>query len=248
MAKAHVILVHGAQHQPVVWDPVIQLLQAAGHNTSAPRLPSASFTPPPSSMHEDTVVIKQAIVDAIDQGATSIVPVFHSYGGIPGSDALATLTPDQKTKIAKMLYISSFIVAKGSSLATVQLEVPWYSNAENGLVTCKDPISVFYNDVQPDDAAKAVEALVPTAQDAFLSPAQHEGWAEFPVTFVLCTEDNAWGPADQQRMIDLCRAREGRKGGPEAVEVVTLKSSHSPMLSMPEECVKIIRRAAGESV
>lgn len=119
---------------------------------------------------------------------------------------------------------------------------------QDGLVTCKTPIPTFYNDLSPDEAAKAVTGLVPTAADAFTDPSQHEGWAEFPVTFVLCTEDNAWGPADQQRMIDACRTREGRKGGPEGVEVVTLKSSHSPMLSMPGECAKVIRRAAGEVV
>lgn len=81
-------------------------------------------------MTEDTNVIRASIVDAINQGATSVVPVFHSYGGIPGADALATLAPDQKAKIARAVYIASFIVEKGSSLAGVQLEVPWYSQTE----------------------------------------------------------------------------------------------------------------------
>lgn len=81
-------------------------------------------------MTEDTTVIKNALVKAIDQGATSVVPVFHSYGGIPGSDALALLTPEQKTKITKAVYISSFVVKKGSSLAGVQDEIPWYSQTE----------------------------------------------------------------------------------------------------------------------
>lgn len=66
------------------------------------------------------------------------------------------------------------------------------------------------------------------------------------MTFVLCTEDNAWSAADQERMIELCREREGRRGGKEGVEVVRLESSHSPMLSMPEVCAGVIRRAAGE--
>lgn len=133
MAKSHIVLVHGAQHLPIVWDPLIQTLRAAGYTTSAPRLPSSSFTPPPSSFSEDTVIIKQAIVDAINQGATSVVPVFHSYGGIPGSDALAILTPDQKSKIPRAVYISSFIVEKGSSLAGVQFEKPEYAHIEVSL-------------------------------------------------------------------------------------------------------------------
>ena len=118
---------------------------------------------------------------------------------------------------------------------------------QNGGVTVPQPIPVFYNDVDPAEAAEAAASLLPTAAEAFLSTTEHEGWAEFPVTYVLCTEDNALGVPFQQEYIDTCRSREGRKGGSEAVEVAVLKSSHSPMLSMPGECFNIIRKATGEA-
>lgn len=82
--------------------------------------------------------------------------------------------------------------------------------------------------------------------EAFTSPAQHEGWVEFPVTYVVCAEDNAIPVADQLEMVETCRKRAGRTGGAAAVEDVTLQSSHSPMLSMPVETGAVIRRAAGE--
>jgi alpha-beta hydrolase superfamily lysophospholipase len=120
MAKSHFVLVHGAHHQPQHWDLLVKVLQQAGHTTSTANLPSVSVTPPPEALNADIAAIKQAIVDAITQGAESIVPILHSYGGIPGFEALATLTADEKAKIARVICISAFIIPKGESLVSVQ--------------------------------------------------------------------------------------------------------------------------------
>jgi hypothetical protein len=120
MAKAHFVLVHGAYHQPQHWDPLIKLLQSSGHATSTARLPSVSFTPPPECFKADAAAVKQAVVDAVAQGATTVVPVFHSYGGIPGFEGLATLTPEEKAKIPRVICISAFVIPKDNSLVSVQ--------------------------------------------------------------------------------------------------------------------------------
>jgi hypothetical protein len=51
--------------------------------------------------------------------------------------------------------------------------------------------------------------------------------------------------AAQYKSIEVCRSSMGRKGGRDAVDVVTLESGHSPMLSMPRECAKIIVESVG---
>ena len=51
----------------------------------------------------------------------------------------------------------------------------------------------------------------------------------------------------QRSAIEVCRSREGRKGGREAVRVVEMESGHSPFLSVPEETREVILRAVGES-
>ena len=116
----HFILVHGAYHQPAHWSPLTTLLQASGHRTSTPRLPSVSATPIPNCLAADISAVKQSVVDAIANGAESVVPIFHSYGGIPGFEALATLTDEEKSKIPRVICISAFIVPKGESLVSVQ--------------------------------------------------------------------------------------------------------------------------------
>ena len=115
-----VVLVHGAYHQPQHWDPLVKFLHQSGHQTSTPRLPSVSATPIPDCLAADISAIKTAVVDAIANGSDSIVPIFHSYGGIPGFDALATLTDEQKSKIPRVICISALIVPKDNSLVSVQ--------------------------------------------------------------------------------------------------------------------------------
>lgn len=121
MSKTHhFILVHGAYHQPQHWEPLVKVLQQSGHRTSTPRLPSVSAIPIPDCLAADISAIKTAVLDAIASGSESVVPIFHSYGGIPGFEALATLTDEEKSKIPKVVCISAFIVPKGDSLVSVQ--------------------------------------------------------------------------------------------------------------------------------
>ena len=64
---------------------------------------------------------------------------------------------------------------------------------------------------------------------------------------MLCKNDEALTVSYQRSAIEVCRSREGRKGGREAVEVVEMESGHSPFLSVPEETREVIMRAVGES-
>ena len=87
--------------------------------------------------------------------------------------------------------------------------------------------------------------LLPHVLEAFFTPTQHDGCADFPVTYILCTKDEALTVSYQREAIEVCKSREGRKGGQEAVEVVEMESGHSPFLSMPEETKEFILRAVG---
>jgi len=120
MAKPHFVLVHGAWHSPQHWDPLVKVLQQAGYSTSTAKLPSVGTTPPPEVLKADIAAIKQVIVDAIAQGAASIVPIVHSYGGVPSFEALATLSADEKERIARVICVSAFVIPKGTSLASEQ--------------------------------------------------------------------------------------------------------------------------------
>jgi pimeloyl-ACP methyl ester carboxylesterase len=285
MPKTHFVLVHGAYHQPQHWDPLVTLLHQSGHQTSTPRLPSVSATPIPDCLAADTIAVKTAVVDAIANGSDNVVPVFHSYGGIPGFEALATLTDEEKSKIPRVICISAFIVPKGDSLVSVQkpdsrnyveinvrnfpISFPFHFtsvvtsntsrvpsttnqiltnilNRQGPTATVPTPIPIFYSDVPASAAEHAASLLLPHVLEAFFTPTQHDGCVDFPVTYVVCTKDEALTVSYQRSAVEVARSREGRKGGREGVEVVEMESGHSPFLSVPEETVEVILKAIGE--
>lgn len=89
--------------------------------------------------------------------------------------------------------------------------------------------------------------LLPHVLEAFFTPTQHDGCADFPVTYVVCKNDEALTVSYQREAIEVCRSRQGRKGGRETVEVVEMETGHSPFLSVPEETVEVILKAVGET-
>lgn len=127
-------------------------------------------------------------------------------------------------------------------------DIATYMHEQGDRATIADPIPIFYNDVDPTVAANAAAALLPHTIPAFIETTQHDGCAEFPVTYVVCNNDKALSVAYQHQAIEVARTREGRKGGPDGVEVVTLESGHSPFLNKPEEVAEILRNAAGEAL
>lgn len=112
--------------------------------------------------------------------------------------------------------------------------------------TVPTPIPIFYSDVPPSAAEHAASLLLPHVLEAFFTPTQHDGCTDFPVTYVLCTKDEALTVSYQREAIEVARSREGRKGGRESVEVVEMESGHSPFLSVPGETREVILRAVGE--
>ena len=145
MAKAHIVLVHGAYHQPQHWNALVKVLNAAGHTTSTPRLPSVSHTPPTDVLNADVTAIREAVTKAVAEGASSVVPVFHSYAGIPGFEALATLTSAEKAKIPRVVCIAAFVIPKENSVVSVQEE---RSRTYVEIDVCRSPLFVFLSDLR----------------------------------------------------------------------------------------------------
>lgn len=134
----------------------------------------------------------------------------------------------------------------GRDLQQKQNPNPNFCQKQGPTATVPSPIPIFYNDVEPSAATHAASLLLPHVLEPFFTPTQHDGWADFPVTYVVCKNDQALTVSYQHSAIEVCRSREGRRGGREAVEVVEMESGHSPFLSVPEDTIKVIVGAVGE--
>jgi len=75
--------------------------------------------------------------------------------------------------------------------------------------------------------------------------------SSIPISYMLTVNDRAVPLKVLRGMVEA--AIEGRKaasptGSGGNVRVVEVEAGHSPMLSKPEECVRLIREAAGEKL
>jgi hypothetical protein len=269
MAKSQIVLVHGAFHSPYHMEPLASLLRASPYNYTVrvPQLPSSAEKSPTQSFEADVATIKTTIEEAaLDGDFPDIVPVFHSYASSPGFDAIASLRPEVKKQIKRVVLIAAFVLPKGSSLTSnTNGEVaPWAErrvrpespssesshcvtsklirrNVQDELVVVPDPIPTFYADVPASLAETCAAHITPHSYEAISHPAQYEGWRDVPVTYILCTNDAAVVTEWVQRPAIALLQEHGEKG----LEVVELESSHSPFLSQAEKCAEVIGHAMG---
>lgn len=176
--------------------------------------------------------------------------LYHSYGGVPGSEALAPyLTPRPKPgygKILRLVYIAAFVLPVGGSLiaALQNKPLPWFIVSKDGeLVEPDQPEEIFYNDLEPAVAGPLIEKLKPHAYRTFWSEMTVAPWKEVKATYVMCSLDNAIPLPVQELMVGM--ARDLAPGSFDVVE--RLEASHSPFISKPKELAEILLRAA-ESV
>ncbi|KAF2168582.1 hypothetical protein M409DRAFT_21332 [Zasmidium cellare ATCC 36951] len=246
MSNLHFVLVHGAYHRAWHFKFLQEELEKAGHKVSTLDLPSGSEDgPEDNAMSADTSAIKSALETAASHSPT-IVPVFHSYGGIPGSDAAAELSEAAKNKVLRLIFIGSFIFPANTSLLslsggkTASWAQPVPENPKYRYVP--DPIPTFFHDVEPARAQEAAAHLVQNAVSAFREPTKYAGWSGFECTYVFCEEDRVVPSAAAERMLGAMTEAQRKRWRTEEIG-----GSHSPFLSRPAELARLLGRiTAGE--
>ncbi|KAL2802452.1 alpha/beta-hydrolase [Aspergillus granulosus] len=250
-ASTTIIFVPGAWHSPECYRKLLQPLQAEGYNTSLVYLPTINPSVPQPDWSADVTAIKTAIKTAADSGQ-KVRLVVHSYGGLPGSEAVKDL--DWKTRernslpggVTHLLYVCAFIVPLGQSLlrAVGGKDLPWWDvSPDRRTMAPLTPEKIFYNDLPPEseEVRTAVAALSPQSYQAFGSEVTYEAWRDVPTTYLYCLRDQAIDIGVQRKFVeDIARGA--------GIRTESVDAGHSPFYSAPEELVKVIKRAAGEKV
>ena len=262
MARIHIILVHGAYHQPWHLHLLTTLLEEAGYAVTVPRLPCASENPPDGGLEADVNAVKLALESATEH-SDGIVALCHSYGGVVLSEAAAEISEEAKKKIKRLIFLAAFVpLVPGFTVRQGGEAFPWEVTASEVSLRCqrflnqnaytgptiqdklsivKDTVNMFYHDVPHALAAEAASRVVPHSNKCFNTPTKHAGWKPYPCAFVITTEDHVAPPAMIRWMLDEMFK------DPEVEarwDVHELASSHSPFLSMPEKCAEIIIKYA----
>src|SRR5574341_110990 len=101
--KPNIVLVHGAWADGSSWSGVIQRLQEAGYNVTAPQFPLTSLA-------DDVARLRQVL--AVQDGPTRVVG--HSYGG-----QIVTALGTDAPNVVGLVYIAAFGLDEGESIGAL---------------------------------------------------------------------------------------------------------------------------------
>lgn len=198
---------------------------------------------------DDVKGVRDAIVAETTQGR-NVVLVVHSFGGAVGSSAMKGLTLQKPSSqhegtghvIGFFMIASGFVITGKTFLDGFDGKPPpiWECDWETGVANITvDPKQLFYHDLPSEEGDYWVGRLQQQAAKAFVTGADvaYAGWKEVPVWYLAAVEDQAL-PIEAQRFFVQGAQAEG--GNVTLREIV---SSHSPMLSKPEETAKVLLEA-----
>ena len=221
MARPRLVLVQGACHQPWVWGPLTEHLE--GWEVEPVDLPSST----PGVMG-DLAADTAAVREALTRDERPVAVVAHSYGGVPVGEAVGGLT-----HVVRSFYLAVSMLPPGESVLSAAGGCPPYWERDEGSATfgAVDPERWFYGDVAPGLREQAVGHLRRQSTASFesrTSTSPHP--VQPPVTYVLCTEDQA--PPQVQEAMTAAAGCE---------EVLRFETSHSPMLSATAALARVVR-------
>lgn len=266
--KPTIVFVNGAWHKSDCWDAVTSRLSEHRYPFHITDLLSSGGDLS-TTVADDAAHIQKSISKLVASGKELIV-VMHSYGGIPGTEsAKGLLKKDRQAEgklggIISLVYVTAFLLPPMASLSSflgpmppwVVFDVSTYHRERNvPLKSCQKitslnrlkgdkilvdkPENIFYNDLPESQAKKFASKLTHQDKPSFYTPLTYPAYNEVPVSYLLCEQDNAIPLVAQQAMVNI---------GGQGVTTHVCSASHSPMLSMPEKVVDVIRTAAGEDI
>jgi len=223
--RPNIVLVHGAWADGSSWSGVIERLQEAGYNVTAPQFPMTTL---------DANVARLREVLAVQNGPTIVVG--HSYGG-QIITALGTDAPN----VVGLVYIAAFGLDQGESIGALLQGPPTPALAhlrvdQQGFawIPQSDFVNYFAPDVDPEEANVMYAVQQPLALSALGEVMGTPAWKTLPSWYMVATNDQALPPAAERFF--------AQRMGATTVEIA---SSHVAMVSHPDAVTKLIRQAAG---
>jgi pimeloyl-ACP methyl ester carboxylesterase len=231
-APATVALVHGAFADASSWNGVIERLQAAGVQVTAPAVPLRGIS------HDSAYV-----ASFLKQIPGPVLAVGHSYGGAVISNAasdagnvvglvfVAAFAPDDGEVLGEVEATS-----KDSVLMTALVPLQYPEGDGTAAEFAIDPAKfhdAFAADLPPERTAMMAATQRPAAQSAFSEPSGKPAWKSLPSWAVVATGDTAAGA-------DVIRSMAERADA----TITEVEGSHVIMISQPAAVTEVILTAA----
>jgi pimeloyl-ACP methyl ester carboxylesterase len=229
-----VVLVHGAFADASSWSGVVERLQAAGMQVTAPANPLRGIS-----------VDSAYIASFLKQIPGPVLAVGHSYGG-----AVIANAATDASNVVGLVFVAAFAPDEGERLgevesgskdsvlnaALVPLQYPTGQDSETAVEFAIDPTKfrdAFAADLPPTQTAMMAATQRPVAEAAFSEPSGRPAWKSSPSWAVVATGDKAAGT-------DVIRSMAERAGA----TITEVEGSHVIMVSQPGAVAEVIMAAA----
>lgn len=243
------VLVPGSFSPASFYEQVTSKLQALGYGVYETNLKSVSDgSATPATMYDDADYIHGVVEKLADQGNNVIVAV-NSYGGVPGTEATKGLSVSEREHSGKqgggaligILYLASFIAPVGKCL----LDLVRPESAT--MLTSGDPYLALdtklmgptsFGDLSQAEQEHYSALLLKHSTVSFTNKLTHPGYKYTRSTFAVSSNDKAVPPELQRQLVN-----DANKQGAD-IQMVELHSDHCPMISHPDEVVKLLLQLA----
>jgi len=225
--KISVVLVHGAFADGSCWAKVIPLLRAKG-------LDAVAVQNPLSSLADDVAATKRVL----DHVGGPVLLAGHSWGGAVITEA------GNNPHVIALVYVAAGAPDDGQSFNDWWKDYPPEAGAakikpygSDGYValTPKGVETCFVQDLPADEAAVVYATQGPLAARCFDDKNSKAAWRIKPSWYIV---------AEQDRMIPSAVQRDS--AARMNSNMLTLPSSHVPMLSRPREVASFIENAVAQ--
>jgi pimeloyl-ACP methyl ester carboxylesterase len=224
------VLVHGAFADASSWNGVIERLQKAGVQVTAPANPLRGLT-------SDSAYL----ASLFSQISGPVLAVGHSYAGAVITNAATTAS-----NVVGLVYVAAFAPDEGERLgevesgskdsvlsaALVPLHYPTGQGAQTAVEFAVNPArfhEAFAADLPAGQTAVMAATQRPVAEGAFSEPSGPPAWKTLPAWTVVATGDKAAGS-------DVIRSMAKRAGA----AITEVEGSHVIMISQPQVVTDVI--------
>lgn len=104
--------------------------------------------------------------------------------------------------------------------------------------------NVVFNSLSPEEGAAHAARFGQHSGASFATPLTHPGYADVPVSWFFCVQDNCVTPLMQQTSIDLIEESWRAAGREAKVEVTKVECDHVPIYSALDDLIKWVQGLA----
>ncbi|EKJ69162.1 hypothetical protein FPSE_10658 [Fusarium pseudograminearum CS3096] len=254
---ATVVIIPGSFAKPSLYEHLVQSLARDGIQSEIVDLPSVGRKEgkAPATLSDDVDEIASVVEKILDEDK-EVILLAHSYGGIPATQSLETLSQKarqsqgKKSGVTKIVYLAAVALPVGGSVLAlltapdyliIEASSPFFHNEDDYMTLTPECAPFIYSESPPEEALKLARELPQHSTASYRDQLTYAGYKDAEVHYIICEQDKLVFPEYQFGMLELLKGMTNGKVG-----VHKIQSGHAPHLSQPDNLTKIIRQIVEE--